>query len=183
MPLAPATPSATLAVFPQVLMDRSMGLNSSDRILADFEHQTVGVCRIDQKVKAAAGADFYLIRKQANARFLHVFERSGNVVDMERQVVQTFLFLLDETQAALSHRDHYAAHAFILDFFFEDGETESFIQAPGLLDAADHNAYVVDVSHRCLLAAVVVLPVAARTGRGLFAGVPLDGLWSRCPGR
>jgi len=136
-------------------------LDVCDWILAYFEEDAASAGGVDEEVQMAACADLNVVGDEAGSLGFQGFKRRGDVVDVERDMVQAFAAFREEVangrigcswlhqlDAGLAGGNHRRAHLLLLNgLFLDDLEAEGFVELARLGDAADGDADVVDLGH------------------------------------
>jgi hypothetical protein len=131
------------------------------RVLTNFEQHAACARRVDEEVEMAAGSDLNVFGNEAGALGFQGLKGSGDVFDMQRDVVETFAApgeeasdgrsfarRFEQLDARFAGGDHGGADLFLLDgFFVDDSEAEGLIELAGLRDAFDGDADVVKFGH------------------------------------
>src|SRR5579872_2108965 len=137
------------------------GSDVADGVVADFEENAAGARGVDEEVEMAAGAGLDLLRDESDALGLERLEGGGNVIDVQRNVVQAFATLrekasdgrvgrggLEQLDARVAGGDHRGVDLFLVDgFLVQHAETERLIELARRGDAVDGDADVVESGH------------------------------------
>src|SRR5579875_45839 len=101
---------------------------------------------MDKEIKVAADPDLNVVGNEPRSLALKGFKRGGDVVDMERDVVETLASLsqksadrrvrgrgLEQLNTGVACGNQRGADLLLLDgFLMDNGEAERFVEAAGL---------------------------------------------------